>query len=91
VPRSLTSAVEDLARAAAPAKDAPTRYDLYDLQKSVDALTEALGCRRDDDELRVQVGELGAQVEALGKAVAELTATVTSLAKVVAKLTRRLP
>lgn len=80
MPRSLNSVVEELVNKTAPSKDAPTRFDLYDLQRSIDAFTEAISRRvAKCGNLETEVARLSDQVDTLGNAVNELKHAVEVL------------
>lgn len=59
----------------------PTRFDLYDLQHSIEKLTEAIDCQDGISELKDMVASLGEEVGSLNSAIAMLTRAVEELAR----------
>lgn len=81
MPRSLIGVVEELSESVGQSRNAPTRFDLYDLQKSIDTLIDALDKRTaSTGDLENEVSRLSDQVDILSKAITDLKSVVEKLA-----------
>lgn len=78
MPKSLATAIEQLTRLP---KDAPTRFDLYDLQTTIVRLTEAFPSASEMNDLATEVSRLSDQVDTLATTINNLATVVSDLLK----------
>jgi archaellum component FlaC len=97
MPKSVFSVIEDMARAN---KSAPTKFDLYDLQRSVDSIDmpsfdgmeeKISDLSNEVNTLSKSVDSLKDMVDKLHSAVNTLTDIMDSLSDAVKSLTANLP
>lgn len=79
MPISAASLAEDISRSLAPIKDVPSKFDLYDMQRSIERLEKVFTKR--DDSLSNEVSALTEEVSELSKAIEKLTEAIESMAK----------
>ena len=73
MPKSLASTIEELVEKVKPSKDAPTRFDLYDLERLIsDIMPDNRGLENKIDDLSNQIETLSKAVENLAEAIEKL-------------------